>query len=334
MSITHKAYSRAGLLGNPSDGYHGKTISLIIKNFWAEVSLSPSTELEIIPSTLDQAKYSSLNDLMNTIENHGYYGGVRLIKAAIKCFYDYCQSQQLALPNNNFSIRYSSTIPQQVGLAGSSAIVVATLRCLMEFFEVEIPLDILPSVALAAENDELGIAAGLQDRVIQCFEGVVMMDFGPEKEKELNGVSHFSYTKVQPNQLPNLYIAYKLNVGSPTEIYHNRLRERYNDGEPLVVDTMQKIAELVDEAQEALKKNETRALARLINQNFDYRAKMSQILQWQQEMISLARNCGASAKFAGSGGAIIGTYEDEKMLAGLTNKFAHIGVEVVRPIVG
>ena len=32
-----KAYARAALVGNPSDGYHGKTISLIVKNFSADV---------------------------------------------------------------------------------------------------------------------------------------------------------------------------------------------------------------------------------------------------------------------------------------------------------
>ena len=32
-----RAYARVGLMGNPSDGFYGKTISLSIKNFWAEV---------------------------------------------------------------------------------------------------------------------------------------------------------------------------------------------------------------------------------------------------------------------------------------------------------
>ena len=40
MQIIHKrAYARAGLLGNPSDGYNGKNISCIVRNFWAEVVL-------------------------------------------------------------------------------------------------------------------------------------------------------------------------------------------------------------------------------------------------------------------------------------------------------
>ena len=31
---------RVGLMGNPSDGFYGKTIALSIENFWAEVTIS------------------------------------------------------------------------------------------------------------------------------------------------------------------------------------------------------------------------------------------------------------------------------------------------------
>ena len=32
-------------MGNPSDGFHGKTISLSIKNFWADVTIFESQRL-------------------------------------------------------------------------------------------------------------------------------------------------------------------------------------------------------------------------------------------------------------------------------------------------
>ena len=82
-----------------------------------------------------------------------------------------------SLHDRNFSVRYSTTIPRAVGMAGSSAIIVATLRGLMEFYEVEIPLHVQPSLALSVETMELGIAAGLQDRVVQIYEGLVAMNF-------------------------------------------------------------------------------------------------------------------------------------------------------------
>jgi glucuronokinase len=37
--ITSRVFARIGLLGNPSDGYHGKTISFALANFYAEVSI-------------------------------------------------------------------------------------------------------------------------------------------------------------------------------------------------------------------------------------------------------------------------------------------------------
>ena len=57
-----------------------------------------------------------------------------------------------------------------MGLAGSSAIVTAALRCLMDFYGVtaaDVPRHRLPQLVLDVERAELGIQAGLQDRVVQ-----------------------------------------------------------------------------------------------------------------------------------------------------------------------
>ena len=43
------AYARAGVLGNPSDGYFGKTIALTLQNFRSRTLLYPSARLEIRP---------------------------------------------------------------------------------------------------------------------------------------------------------------------------------------------------------------------------------------------------------------------------------------------
>ena len=56
MFLTRKrAYARAGLLGNPSDGYHGKTISFSVRNFWAEVVLYEWDSVEIVLADDDRA---------------------------------------------------------------------------------------------------------------------------------------------------------------------------------------------------------------------------------------------------------------------------------------
>jgi glucuronokinase len=171
--VRKSAYARAGLLGNPSDGYNGRTISVIVRNFRALVVLYEWDSLDIVLSENDRAHFRSIQDLARDVDLHGYYGGIRLIKATIKRFVEYCQAQGLRLHDRNFSIRYETNIPRQVGMAGSSAIIAATLRCLMEYYQIPIPLEAQPSFVLSIEREKLGIMAGLQDRVIQAYEGVV-----------------------------------------------------------------------------------------------------------------------------------------------------------------
>uniref|UniRef100_A0A8C7Z5W0 Nucleotidyl transferase domain-containing protein n=1 Tax=Oryzias sinensis TaxID=183150 RepID=A0A8C7Z5W0_9TELE len=45
VAITCRSYARVGLMGNPSDGFNGKTIAMTISNFWAEVTLLESQTL-------------------------------------------------------------------------------------------------------------------------------------------------------------------------------------------------------------------------------------------------------------------------------------------------
>src|SRR5713101_1298285 len=188
LLVRKRAFARAGLVGNPSDGYHGRTISIAVRDFWAEVVLYEWDSVDIVLAEDDRASFHSVQDLARDVALHGYYGGIRLIKATIKRFVDYSRVAGVTLHEQNFSIRYHTTIPRQVGLAGSSAIITATLRCLMEFYHVDIPVDVQPSLVLSVERDELGVAAGLQDRVAQTYEGLVYMDFGAERERIVHGL--------------------------------------------------------------------------------------------------------------------------------------------------
>src|SRR6185503_6185767 len=51
------ARSRAGLVGNPSDGYHGRTISISVRNFWAEVVLYEWDSVDIVLLEDDRASF-------------------------------------------------------------------------------------------------------------------------------------------------------------------------------------------------------------------------------------------------------------------------------------
>jgi len=120
-------------------------------------------------------------------------------------------------------------------MAGSSAIIVAALRCLMDFYQIDIPKVVQPSLALSVEVEELGIGAGLQDRVIQVYEGVVYMDFAPEHMQETNGYLHGQYEPLDPNLLPPIYLAYNTDSSEPTEVFHNDIRGRFHRGDNTVI---------------------------------------------------------------------------------------------------
>ena len=326
--IRKKAYARAGLIGNPSDGYGGKTIAVSVRDFHAEVTLYEWDRIEVVFTELDQSSFDSIDDLLEDVRLHGYYGGVRLVKATIRKFVQYCRRWGFRLHDRTFAVRYGSTIPRQVGLAGSSAIITATLRCLMEFYEIDIPREILPSLALSVEREELGIPAGLQDRVIQAYEGVVFMDFAPEAEQERMGYPCGHYEPLDPTRLPPLYLAYSTQDSEPTEVVHNNLRARFEAGDPKVLDAMKQFADITVAAREAIKSADHQTLAELIDRNFDLRRSICPLPPGQVRMVETARSVGATAKFAGSGGAIIGTYTDFDKLRESLGK---IQCEAIRP---
>jgi len=332
MFLTRKrAYARAGLLGNPSDGYHGKTISFSVRDFYAEVVLYEWDSVDIVLAEGDRARFNSVQDLARDVRLHGYYGGIRLIKATIKRFVEYCSARDIRLHERNFSVRYQTTIPRQVGLAGSSALIVATLRCLMEFYQIEIPVEVQPTFVLNVEQEELGITAGLQDRVIQVYEGLVYMDFSKAREVVVSGLPCYHYERLDPALLPPVYIAYHISMGEPTEVFHNAIRERYNRGEALVVDAMTHFADLAEAGRDAILAGDHARLSALMNENFDTRRRIYSLAPWQIAQVETARQCGASAKFAGSGGAIVGTYRDAAMLADLKQALGAINSRTFVP---
>lgn len=327
MIVTH-AYPRAGLIGNPSDGYFGRTISFTFSNFSAEVTLYESPELEILPNTRDHSVFCSLDGLARDVNLYGYYGGIRLLKAAARKFHCHCREHGLRLHRRNFTLRYCSDIPHQVGLAGSSAIITACFRALMAFYEVAIPREILPNLILAVETEELGIAAGLQDRVAQTYQGLVYMDFDRAR-MERQGFG--GYEHLDQATLPPLYIAYRANLAEGSEIVHSDLRSRFRQGDPEVLAAIRFWADLTDQARALLQAGRGQELGPLLNANFDRRRQVCAISAGNLEMVETARAVGASAKFTGSGGAIVGTIADEAMFAELKQRFARQKIKVIRP---
>jgi glucuronokinase len=331
MIIESHAYARAGLVGNPSDGYFGKTLSFIIRNFAATVKLWEAPYFEIMLGPADYAKYTSVDDFLREQKLFGYYGGVRLIKAAVKKFAEHCRKTGINIDTGrSFCISYQSDIPRLVGLSGSSSIITATMRALMQFYDVQIPKHYLPTLVLACERDELGITAGLQDRVIQTYEGIVYMDFNREKvEKEGFG----NYEELKPNPMPPLYVAFDPNRAEISDVPHRNLKQLWLQGDSTVIAAMKELAELTERGRAALLKGDWNELGQVVNANYGVRQKIMNIAPENHRMVEVARAAGASAHFSGSGGAITGLYKDGDQYQKLVDAMAEIGCTVIRPVI-
>lgn len=330
MIIRKIAYPRAALIGNPSDGYHGKTIAFVFRNFHAEIILYETPELVIMPTMRDNTVFSDMEALAADVKQYGYYGGIRLMKASVKKFYDYCCANALMLEKKNFTMRYMSDIPNRLGLAGSSALITAAMRAMFEFYDLKITPGNLANLVLSAEREELGIPAGLQDRVAQAYNEPIFMDFNKEYMDE-HGMG--KYEKFDLPDDFNFFIAYRTDLAEGSEVLHSHLRDDYNAGKKEVLDAMKEWAFLTEEMRNAVAENNRQKVAMLINRNFDLRCAVcdSSVSEKNKQMVLLARSVGASAKLTGSGGAIIGSYKDEKMYEELCRKLKENVIETLKP---
>ena len=294
-----RAHARAALVGNPSDGYGGRTIALIVRNFAAEVRLR-------------RPRYSAIQRREN--------GLGRLTEAAGARFRLHCeQSAAPAVPCLEAVVE--TDIPREVGLGGSSAIVIATLRALSAANGTRLEPDLLAEIALAAETEELGIAAGPQDRVVQAREGAVYMDLAP-------GANRFE--QLDPKLLPPLFVAYRTQAAQPSADVHARLRERFERGDPETIAVISEIAELASRAREALLAGDHDELGELMRANVEARARIVAVEPRQMRMVEIADELGLPSNYAGSGGAIVGIAAAER-IDEIRAAFARERCEVIVP---
>ncbi|EFJ46428.1 hypothetical protein VOLCADRAFT_105558 [Volvox carteri f. nagariensis] len=205
------------------------------------VTLTPaaaqSASIRIEPHPIyDSTDYASLQVLVEKTSSEGLYGGVRLLTAAVKRFAQYCKEKHipLSVPMNGggFTLSYDTNVPRQTGLAGSSAIIYSAIKCLMEWYGVDetaLPYSAHPQLVLSVEAGELGIAAGLQDRVVQVYGGVVHMDFDRAYMAANGGVGR--YSRIAASLLPQpLYIMYSQNPSESGKV-HSGVKEKWLAGD-------------------------------------------------------------------------------------------------------
>jgi len=141
------------------------------------------------------------------------------------------------------------------------------------------------------------------------------------------------YEYLDESLLPPLYIAFRNDLSEGSEIVHSMLREQFIRKEPKVLEEVSSWVRLTDELREALSRGHQDRLTGLMNENFDIRRRICRISEENQAMVDAARSAGASAKFTGSGGAIIGTCSPDSGLDVLRSTLEPLGITVIQPTI-
>jgi glucuronokinase len=306
------------LLGNPSDGYEGKVIACPVRNFVTEVSLRPAERVTISASGTSLV-FDSLDAALRGPWPEEADGLEMLVLAS---------ARRLArgfdpVPTSGLSLECSTTIPRQVGLSGSSAAIIATIRVLAKHWHLALePFD-LAEMALATETEDLGIAAGPMDRVIQAYERTMVLDLAPPRTRG-------SYTLLKA-ELPSLLIAWTPSTGRSSDVTHSDLRSRWLSGDAHVTAVMGQLADLVPRGAEALVAGDHGAYADLVDRNFDLRCSVTDVGEVDLRMVRLARGANAAAKLCGSGGAVLVVPRTGTDLERLERSYAEAGFRTCRP---
>ncbi len=127
-----------------------------------------------------------------------------------------------------------------------------------------------------------------------------------------------SYESLDGSQLPPLVIAWRADASADSGPVHERLRHRFEQREPIVLEAMAELADAARAARAAIADGDVMRLARCVDASFDARQRMLRLDSRHVEMVAIARAAGAAANYTGSGGAIVAVCTSVRHRAAVT----------------
>ena len=185
------------------------------------------------------------------------------------------------LPQVSASV--STSIPRSVGLAGSSALIIALLRALGTWENHKWdPVD-LAELALSVERDRLGIEAGLQDRLVQAVGKPVAMTFDPVGFDTIEIPDDF-----------NLFVAWTRVADEPSSMVHRSLRRRFDGGDDTVRSAMTELAIQAGRAKRGIVDGDAALLADAMHRTMAIRIRIVELTDAQRKLVEIGRSADAA----------------------------------------
>ena len=282
--IRASAPGRAGILGNPTDGYGGTVISSsVAERAWCELAPSDVWKLRIGQQTQEIHSKDDLEIRGDDL--------------------DVARSVLLALwPVPPAALVAGTDIPMRAGLSGSTAILASILGAVLEHLERSLSRYEIAELARTIEFNIMNITCGFQDQYMIVFGGQNYMDF---RLKEPGAPDPHPFATVEPLPLHEAGCSLILGHTGVQRIsgsVHKGLRERWIDGEEAVVEGYLEIARMAREGKKAILRGDWLTVGKLMNDNHAIQRDLGGSGESNEALIKAALDAGAlGAKLAGAG---------------------------------
>ncbi|MFZ4508806.1 MAG: mevalonate kinase family protein [Fimbriimonas sp.] len=278
--ISASAPGRCGILGNPSDIYGGQVLSCSIP-------------------------------ARNTC--HLTFGVESRLPEDLKLWDAATARFPLHEP---VAVEWICEVPRSSGLAGSTALLAATLACVRARLELPgLESREMGELVRDLERHEAGVMCGYQDAQMVVHGGLQFMDFAGKHPVEPGPLP--TLTALHPSPLLDNLLLVTTGVERLSGSVHGPMSERWLQGEPLVVDVIPKISALAQVGVMALASRDRAMLAEAMNENQRRIVELGGSGEAIDHLISRCMAHGAwAAKLAGAGmgGTIIAFTEDVNAL--------------------
>ena len=276
------------MLGNPTDGYGGSVISCSL----AERATVTVRDADTMTVTIGPHA-CELGDRADFHLKGDPFDCVRAVLTYFRRF------------DLKLAIDVRTDIPVQAGLAGSTAILTSLVFALKHHWHEPIASPyLLAETVRTIELNFLEIQCGYQDQYMSVFGGLNFMDF--RDKQYYRDLAHEVFATVEDlhglvGDLPLLLAHTGKHRVSGTVL--RPIRERWEDGDPDVIQGYERIGALARRGKRALIEGDWPLLARLMNENHAIQQRLGASGKINDDFINVARAGGAlAAKLAGAGG--------------------------------
>jgi len=291
VKVSFSAPGRAGIIGNPSDMYGGCVISCStpVRN---TCTIEESSEWELPEDT-------------------------RLWDAATS-----------RLPvEGKYKVTWETDVPRSSGLSGSTALLAATVACIMTVRGEQMPEDRREFAELVRDIElrEAGIVCGYQDAYMCVLGGMNKMDFSGK-----HPISSGRLGTVTSMELPGNFLLVTTGVERLSGSVHGPIRDRWLSGDILAIQLIEELTEL---AKKTTTNSTVKDLADFMNRNFQIIQELGGSGDDIDRLVQDCQNNGAgAAKLAGAGmgGTVIALCDNPSELQQRLTKIGY--TKFLRPV--